>query len=175
MSADPKIGEAMRDAGRKASECLRVYWTERTIPVDPVRIAERLGAKVLQSDLPPTVSGAVLKNAGQDPIILVDQSESEARKRFTIAHELGHYVRRAEEDAIDYVDLRGPGARLGTDPEEVYANNFAANLLMPADEVKRAWKELGTDDCIPAIALSERFLVSLDAISHRLRNLNLRD
>jgi Zn-dependent peptidase ImmA (M78 family) len=55
------------------------------------------------------------------------------------------------------------------DPEEIYANEFAACLLMPEEEVKRMDKE-GLDAFDMAIA----FGVSRDAMQFRIKNLNLR-
>lgn len=170
MSVDQiSVGEALAQSGRKAKECLRTYWPEGSIPVDPVRIADRLGIKVMKAELPDTVSGAISKEPGKDPIIVVQHSESEARQRLTIAHELGHYMHRLGSEKIDYVDLRGPLASSGTSPEEVYANNFAASLLMPAEAFKTAWNESKSP-----LELSKRFYVSVDAIAVRMKVLNLK-
>ena len=107
--------EAARDAER-----LRIsVWGDR-FPVDPVRIARKLGIHVLDSRLPRNVSGALVKERGEDPTILLHQKDSANRKRFTCAHELGHFVRRSDNpDEYEYVDLRdtlggdGTGSRGG--------------------------------------------------------------
>jgi len=56
----------------------------------------------------------------------------------------------------------------GLDPEEVYANEFAASLLMPEDKV-RSCVETGMGDLEMAI----RFKVSREAMQNRLANLDL--
>jgi Zn-dependent peptidase ImmA (M78 family) len=65
-------------------------------------------------------------------VIVVNSKHSSTRKRFTIAHELGHYFIQnkpshcfAHRDAGNY------------SLEERYANNFASTLLMPEDEIIR--------------------------------------
>ena len=66
-------------------------WGEGRYPVDPVRIAHELGIDVRQSFLSPNVSGALIKEVGQDPVILLNANDSRNRQRFTCAHELGHF------------------------------------------------------------------------------------
>ncbi|MBT0974157.1 ImmA/IrrE family metallo-endopeptidase, partial [Salmonella enterica subsp. enterica serovar 1,4,[5],12:i:-] len=86
------------------------------------------------------VSGALLKEPEQDPVIILNRNDSNVRKRFTCAHELGHYVKRTENGQpleYEFVDYRGKLASQGVDSEEIFANNFAACLLMPEKEVRR--------------------------------------
>jgi Zn-dependent peptidase ImmA (M78 family) len=113
--------------------------------------------------------GALLKQPGQDPTIMINESDSTNRRRFTCAHELGHYVRRSD-DAEEYatVDLRSGLSAVGVDEDEIYANEFAASLLMPRREVKRLITE-GFADWEMAI----RFKVSREAMQFRLKNLKL--
>lgn len=110
-----------------------------TFPVDPVQIARRLGVDVHRAVLSQEISGALVKKLGQDPTILLNASDHTNRQRFTCAHELGHFVtRELEPDVYEYVDLRDTMySASGRDPDEVFANRFAAHLLMPEDEVRR--------------------------------------
>ena len=150
------------------------YWGD-SIPVDPVSVANKLGISVLQNDLPSEVSGALLKEQGEDPVIMVHFRDSPNRKRFTIAHELGHYFYRhndgdSSNDAeYSYVDLRGSLASAGTDIEEMFANAFAAEFLMPESEVKRLSKR----EKNPAI-LAGQFGVSGEAMSVRFSTLRIK-
>lgn len=138
-------------------------------PVDPVRIARRLGIDVLEASLHPGVSGALVKAVGQDPQILLNAADSPNRKRFTCAHEIGHFSKRsASPDAYEYVDTRGALAAAGMDADEIYANQFAAALLMPGDEVRRLHKQ-GKGE----IEMALYFDVSQDAMHYRLMNLGL--
>lgn len=156
------------EAAEDAAKLLKVAWTG-AIPVDPVAIARAAGLRVLDAELDEKTLGALVKNPGQDPVILLNQSDSSNRRRFTCAHELGHFVRRSEEaDEYTTVDLRNPVSATGIDPEEIYANEFAASLLMPEDEVKRFVEE-GLDDLEMAIC----FKVSREAMQNRLDNLEL--
>ena len=89
------------------------------------------------------------------------------RFRFTIAHEIGHWVchcleGRAESPEASYcrpVDLTHAADR----SLEREANVFAAELLMPEPWVRKAWEELGDID-----ACARHFDVSPTAMQWRL-------
>ena len=92
------------------------------------------------------------------------------RFRFTIAHELGHWVCHALEGAdpaVSYcrpIDLTEAADR----SLEREANVFAAELLMPEAAVRASWEELGSAD-----ALASRFDVSPSAMRWRLYSFGL--
>jgi len=154
---------------KQAAEDVRAdFWANRGLPVDPIQISRRMGVEVKEGSLPDSVSGALRKLPGAAPEILLERSDHKNRKRFTCAHELGHYVRRAGEDEFEYVDYRSPLASEGFAPEEVFANQFAANLLMPEDEVRKAAK--GSS---PLWRLAQSFGVSPEAMKFRLKNLRI--
>lgn len=160
--------QVKREAERDAAKLLQATW-EGGIPVDPVAIARAAGLRVLEAELKENTLGALVKQPGQDPTILLNEADSKNRRRFTCAHELGHFVRRSEEaDEYTRVDLRSSLSATGEHPEEVYANEFAACLLMPEDEVKSLCAA-GMSDLEMAI----RFKVSREAMQFRLKNLGL--
>lgn len=70
--------------------------------------------------------------------------------------------------AYGYVDKRDAHSSSGTQAEEVYANQFAAALLMPQDRVRSEHQQGGT-----AASLALMFGVSAEAMGFRLRNLRL--
>ncbi|MHB8470901.1 MAG: ImmA/IrrE family metallo-endopeptidase [Gaiellaceae bacterium] len=158
-------------AAQDAERVLATVW-RKGMPVDPVRIARLLSIDVLDAELARNVSGAILKRPGQDPRILLNVRDSANRKRFTCAHEIGHFVSHSEsEDSeeYEYTDLRGPLSSTGQDPAEIYANTFAASLLMPYSEVRR----LSSDKRHDVLDLALRFGVSPEAMQYRLENLRL--
>lgn len=156
-----------RDPAREAERIRNSFWT-RGFPVDPVLIAQRLGVSVRQAKLSPGVSGALVKSPGEDPTILLNANDHPNRQRFTCAHELGHYISRENDpDAYEYVDLRDIfRSAAGTKPEEIFANTFAANLLMPEKEVRRLLSEKHSPTEMAAY-----FDVSQDSMHFRLKNL----
>ena len=68
-----------------------------SIPVDVIRIANFNDIKVYEAKLEKNISGAIrLDKENNKYEILVNSEDSEVRKRFTIAHELGHYFLHKE-------------------------------------------------------------------------------
>ncbi len=159
------------DPEREAQQLLSTAWGSRPLPVDPIQIAQQLGIKVYTAGLDDGVAGMFRKRPGHDPEIFINGGDSLNRQRFTAAHELGHYVKHvaAGGDDWEHVDFRDALASNGTNPEEVFANQFAASLLMPKEEIGRLKREKGYG---PA-ALALEFGVSGEAMSFRLVNLKL--
>jgi Zn-dependent peptidase ImmA (M78 family) len=159
------------NAEAEAQRLIESVWRSisggQTIPVDPILISRELGIEVFDGKMQSSVSGMLVKESGRDPRILLNREDSPNRARFTCAHELGHYLRRAgNDDKFEYVDYRGPLSGAGQDPEEVFANQFAAALLMPEDEVRDR-----LDQGASVGELAWQFKVSADAMTYRLRNL----
>jgi Zn-dependent peptidase ImmA (M78 family) len=171
-AVDDRYDQVAMNAAVEAKAILNSVWSalsDALVPVDPVRIARELGVDVFQAPLEPHVSGALVKRPGEDPQILLNRDDHANRQRFSCAHELGHFVQRAGSDeAFEYVDFRGPLASRGTDEAEIFANAFAANLLMPADEVKPRAREAES-----LFELAYAFRVSQEAMANRLVGLGL--
>lgn len=160
---------------RAAGEALATVWTRdgaTKIPVDPIIIARQLGLKVFATDLDLDTDATLEKLDGEDAArISINRRHPSTRQRFSCAHELGHwYLRVGRGDTeFAFVDRRDPRSAWGSKPEEVYANSFAAALLMPADLVK-SQRDAGLTT-VPALAYT--FGVSPEAMKNRLSRLRL--
>jgi len=140
-------------------------------PIDVYAAASLCGARVVRhrfsSD---ALSGFVLRveNAA---VIGTNAHHHEHRRRFTIAHELGHLVLDHHADYhLDLVSSVSSGDPPGYDwRHERAANSFAANLLMPAGLVRRDYLEsgLGVSD------LATHYKVSSEAMGVRISVLGL--
>jgi transcriptional regulator with XRE-family HTH domain len=152
-----------------ALELLKLNGTSSP-PVDVKTLAEACGAIVLSYPFDDDLSGLVVELDG-GAAIGVNSGQAPVRQRFTIAHELGHYLLGHHERF--HIDL-GRGDSDGTPPgydwiSERAANDFAAELLMPARMVHEFDDgERSTSD------LAELFDVSGLAMGYRLANLGLR-
>lgn len=150
-----------------ASKFLRLYW-DGSLPVDPVRIAQAAGVVVYGRGGPTDphyeFSGFYRRFNGQ-PSIEFNITEAPVRQRFTIAHELGHFALGHEDSPRDSGDFQSSG-----DPRERQANQFAAELLMPANEVRNMFLSgvMGSTE-----RLASAFGVSKAALGYRLINLGL--
>lgn len=168
-------------AEEDARELLKTAWASTSggdavpLPVDPFAIAQALGIKAYSANLAEGVSGMLVKRAGEDAEIYVHASDSQNRQRFTCAHELGHYIKRVAAGDIEweYVERRDLLTSQGTDQEEIYANQFAAALLMPREAVEMGYSQLEPPGLIGAAALAVQFGVSADAMQYRIKNLKL--
>jgi len=157
-----------------ADRVRNTYWNDDAFPVDPVTIGRELGIKIVDADLPEDIAGAFLKKIGEDPIIMLHTHDPVSRKRFTCAHEIGHYLYRFErghfdDQDIDHIDKRSDLSSNGSDPEEVSANRIAAALLMPKQKVKELYKK-----SFDLYAMANFFKVSPTAMSVRLGILDLK-
>jgi Zn-dependent peptidase ImmA (M78 family) len=147
--------------------------------VDVGEIANQLGAEIVYEGLGADVSGMLVRE--QDRVVIgVNLSHPDTRRRFTIAHEIGHLVlHRGRPLLVDPVriNLRDSRSSLATDLEEIEANSFAAELLMPKSLVLRNFRELadGGVQSLDRIKqdLAHGFGVSEQAMEYRLANLGL--
>ena len=95
--------------------------------------------------------------------ILVNAGDSTARKNFTAAHELGHYLLKHNVENGYTVLLRDMGAMIKT-PVEQEANCFAANVLVPEQFLR---EYLDNYSHITERQLASIFGVSEDVIRYR--------
>jgi Zn-dependent peptidase ImmA (M78 family) len=147
-------------------------------PVPVEDIARRLGAEVRYSPYEGELSGMVYRD-GERIVVGVNSLHHPNRQRFTIAHELGHLLlHRGKEVHIDRtfrVNLRDDVSSKAVDREEIEANTFAAELLMPRAMLSEDMGSQQIDyESEEALAeLAKRYRVSLQAMTFRLANLGL--
>lgn len=138
-------------------------------PVDLDAMAFELGLVVERSPLATNIAGKLIRDesARAGYRIVINSNDAPRRQRFTFAHELAHFMlhRDLVDEVVDNALYRSPN--LGNDMER-QADRFAAQLLLPAQEVRRAYKETKA-----LAALAERFNVSDTALRIRLRELRL--
>lgn len=153
------------DRAREAAEAtVRDFYGPGRFPVDVARIAEGMGVRVEYSFLRDGVSGMIRSRPPEVPVIYVDASENEARQRFTIAHELGHYVERINQGQSDFAFIDERGTKY--DLHEFYADEFAGNMLMPEDEIQRLQRDQRSN-----VEMAAHFGVSPAAMTTRLKRL----
>lgn len=156
---------AWESARKQAAEILDSYWDGETFPVPIIAISNRLGVKSFMAPLPDRMSGMIIDVNG-DARAYADCSESGVRRRFTFAHELGHFIERtqvAEDKTFSFEDHRDPDHY---DLHEFYADEFAGSLLMPVEDIKRQ-----REDGKSVYDMAKRYGVSLPAMKKRLKRL----
>ncbi|MXY66774.1 MAG: ImmA/IrrE family metallo-endopeptidase [Gammaproteobacteria bacterium] len=146
-----------------------------TAPVNVKTLAVSLGISVHEAYLDSRISGMLECKDGKYKIS-VNVFHPETRKRFTIAHELGHYILHREligNGVDDTTAYRSEeiGKYHNTDigpHEETQANRFAAGLLMPTKLVIDAIKK-GMD----LDRMAEYFGVSRQSMDYRVQGMDI--
>lgn len=158
-----------------AGRLLEAHGVE-SAPVEVAQIASALGIRVQFEPTEDELSGFLLRDLNrQKAIIGVNERHPENRRRFTIAHELGHYLLHEQEklhvDRRFQINLRDENSSKGESEEEKEANLFAAELLMPVQFIGRDLAEVGAldleDDTVVG-KLAEEYRVSVQAMTFRL-------
>jgi len=163
---DPSVHVTPRMSGAKVAEAAG-YGRP---PVDPRDVATKLGLKVvIDESLVDEISGFLVRECN---LIGANAKHVPQRQRFSIAHEIGHYVKRHNT----VVDMAFSGEWSNVNPfEERQANAFAAQLLMPEDWVRRDFMKLESSkaDFVRSQELAWKYDVSEQAMWIRLLELGL--
>jgi Zn-dependent peptidase ImmA (M78 family) len=155
--------------------------------IDVKEVARCLNIELSLYDFGDDVSGVLVRDGNKTTIGYSSQTGSQ-RQRFTIAHELGHYVLDHQRQGV-FVDtpekyftlFRDAKSATGEDIQEREANAFAATLLMPRELLIEAATDLyksgriitRNEDFDLVEPLAKRFFVSRLAMSIRLTNLDM--
>ena len=142
-------------------------------PVPVEAIIKRHKIKIETVFLPDDLSGMSFVKDGISAIV-VNATHHINRRRFTLAHELGHHILHAaylrDNVHVDKVVLnRDKSSAQGDDVKEIQANNFAAELLMPLSEITKIIDiDINDDDVVSYY--SKKFKVSSSALTYRIIN-----
>nr|WP_306455642.1 ImmA/IrrE family metallo-endopeptidase [Stenotrophomonas sp. JAI102] len=159
----------------------------RRPPIDIASIVERLGINVDYVNEPGDLVGQITKYQGSCNIVINQHNNwYEPRLRFTLAHEIGHFILHLNkhEDG-EFKDTPITMSRTSSywDRTEAEANSFAAELLMPSDlifqeanyiisEYKQSHNaQISKDEFKDR--MSRAFNVSFAAMEYRLSNLGI--
>jgi Zn-dependent peptidase ImmA (M78 family) len=151
-------------------------------PVDVRRVAQNINIQVHEEELG-DISGLIFRE-GSQVTIGVNSSHHENRKRFTIAHEIGHFYLHAQNplfvDKVFAVKLRDHASSEAINMDEIEANAFAAELLMPTHMLRKDLQQVSSDILdytadgsldIVLDRLAKTYQVSKQAMTIRLANL----
>ena len=164
-SGDPRDIAQIQAAAQALINDLDI--TEKEPPFPVVSVLQKMGFQLLRGGFKnPSQSGLIVVDSSlpefnpvfeKDRVVLVNRNDSVAHQRFTIAHEIAHYI-------FDYDERTQPTyykSYLTTETEsdvEWRANRFAAELLMPVQRFRQEFdkckKEQGTLFSLPATSSS---------------------
>lgn len=150
---------------RDKYNCLALEELSNVYPVPVGKICTSLGIEANYLPISEDISGRIYRTADQY-FIEANCRHVINRRRFTVAHELGHYCLHKE-----FLDSHGMILERSTRSfvirdKEIEADNFAAELLMPQVHFVKKHDELKS-----IASLSQYFLVSTLAIDMRIKTL----
>ena len=150
-------------------------------PIKVEKLAKSIGLKIDYQDVDDEVSGFLVLKDNKN-IIGVNENHHAVRRRFTISHDLGHYMLHINEQALFVDYYKGNKLYRSTSKEYNYkmerqANQFAASLLMPelliSEEIEKLSESMNYDRKLEK--LSKLFQVSAQAMDFRLKALGYYD
>lgn len=148
-------------------DSLTIQRFQKSPPINVVGIATAFGLRVYHDDLDPGISGKIIRDPGHGGVsgysIVINSSEAPNRQRFTIAHEIAHYLLHRDKIGDGLVDDALYRSGLST-MDEVRANRLAADILMPFELVEKSISEGAKS----VQDLARLFRVSVQAMSVRL-------
>lgn len=139
------------------------FLKEGPFPVDLYALAHTHGVTTIEEAELKTID-AFLMPQGDEYTVVVNRNHLPARKRFSIAHEIGHILIAEQQSEMQYRKPTCGGT--ARDPVERACNQLAADILMPEEPFKAiaesyAWGIQG------AVILSEMFATSLESTLRR--------
>lgn len=147
------------------------YTREGPLP-DLLGAVEDAGAHAVVLELPEGVAGAYIAKP-DCPLLFVNGQQALTRQRFTLAHEFGHHFMGHST----VVDEQAAVSGYSHDPNEVSANAFAAEFLMPRDAVKE-WGRRTVDGAVTlehVVRLAYEYGVSTQAARYALETARVID
>ena len=167
-----QIDHLKKSAAEKARTVLGIDW-DKLSPIDPFSIAKKNGIKVLFSNLPQSISGSIERDSDGNVTIYISNREPKLRQKFTCAHELGHFFQQ-EYKANRKKTLRNNDTYLFVenreqkqDISEIFADEFAGNLLMPEAMIIAILKRKPSS----VVEIANKLEMSIQATSIRLSKL----
>lgn len=138
-------------------------------------IARDLGVSVKAATLPPGISGEIRPSPDNNGFVIrVNRHDPAKRQRFTVAHELAHFLLHQDQIGTGIADDVLYRSNL-SDRREAEANRLAADILMPdalVAEYVNVAKEKGVGDLM--LYLAEQFKVSEAAMKIKLDGLGVK-
>ena len=138
-------------------------------PTDLTAIFQGLDLKYIELNDSEEIDGAILEIDGKPSIAVLNKARPLQRQRFTLAHELGHiFLEHIKRDIYDPEEIRESDAQSSgktKPPKEIEADVFAAELLVPYEQLKKYSSDMSNVDKLAGV-----FQVSKQAMTLAIMN-----
>jgi hypothetical protein len=152
------------------ARCIHQQLAGLAVPVAVEHIATEVGIEEIRGE-DTHFEGMLIADPGKRRgIIVYNRRGTVERHRFTIAHELGHFLIPSHDARYTCLerDLRTYAERDERSRKEAEANRFAVELLMPTEAFRRRMRRLGSPDLKHVVTLSREFGTSKEATARRI-------
>jgi Zn-dependent peptidase ImmA (M78 family) len=145
------------------------------VPVDEIALALDI-ERIQELETDGFEGGLVMFSDKSSGIILINKSSPRQRRRFTVGHELGHFLNPWHIPATNEgfrctaSDMRKFGSPPRNDNAaqmEVEANRFAAGLLMPDAQFRKDLRQLGGPEMQNILTLADKYDTSKEATARK--------
>lgn len=138
----PMLMQALTTGQRPEDIALR--FMRASPPTDLLGLAAALGIRLEYDENLGETAGMIERVTGEasGPFyrITLNSKHSPNRQRFTLAHELAHYMKHRQQIEAGRIVDNALYRSLLPDPMEWEANRYAAQLLMPLSAMQKLWK-----------------------------------
>lgn len=129
--------------------------------------AEQVGLFAFSLELGRSGGDAAYVAVGDVGVAVINGHLDPGRRRFNLAHEIGHHV---------FMDEYAPEVGLSPqDEKEKLINAFAVHLLLPRRDVNALISEFGSETRLAAVAAAVRYRLSWTAVCSQFRNVGAFD
>jgi Zn-dependent peptidase ImmA (M78 family) len=173
---DDELRMKLADLGspEALADCIIAHYPDIEIPIPLERIAHAVGIVDIIGQTTTSFEGVlVTDDAKSTGSIAYNQASRIERRRFTIAHEIGHFLipwhgASAQCATADMGVLKSQDTRKSKEAE---ANRFAAALLTPTALFTRHIRQFGSPETEHVLALATRYQVSKEMAARRYTDL----
>jgi len=173
---DEELRMKLADLGspEALAACVVSHFPDITVPIPLSRVAEAVGIVQIVGQQTGSFEGVLVTDSAKSTgsIAYNDASRPE-RRRFTIAHELGHFLMplHGANAQCAKADMGVLSAKDPNRAREAEANRFAAALLMPREMFLRDMRRRGNPEIEHILELAGDYEVSKQAVAHRYTRL----
>lgn len=173
---DEELRMKLADLGspEALAACVVSHFPDIPVPIPLSRVAEAVGIIEIVGQQTGNFEGVLVTDSAKSTgsIAYNDASRPE-RRRFTIAHELGHFLMplHGANAQCAKADMGILAAKNPNRAREAEANRFAATLLMPREMFLRDMRRLGDPEIEHILKLADDYEVSKQAVAHRYTRL----
>lgn len=156
------------------ARCILKYNPDLPIPIPIEDLAAAVGISEIHPFSTSSFEGSLTANAEKSiGTILYNAASGRRRTRFTIGHEIGHFLLPSHNGDTKCTsdDIGSPGRHRKTRLQEGEANEFAAQILMPAPHFRRDMRRSGAPDLEHVLEIADRYDTSIEATANRYLSL----